>query len=180
MHSHENVILIGFMGSGKTSTGKELAPLLQYGFWDIDQWIEEKMKKKIHELFHDEGELFFREKEKEAIHWFDGKKKYVISTGGGIWINEENRKQLLDKGLCVWLKVSPQQALNRIVHSLSQRPLLAREPDPLKVIEKMMEERNVFYSQAHISINTDGKQPKEVALEIQKILNNQKNCWEIN
>lgn len=170
MCSFENVILIGFMGSGKTSTGKELAQLLRFGFWDIDQWIEERMSKKIHELFRDEGELYFREKEKEAIQWFKGKKRFVVSTGGGIWINENNRKLLLERGLCVWLKVSPRQALDRIAHNLSQRPLLASEIDPLKTINKLMEERKDFYSQAHTSINTDGKQPKEVALEIVKKL----------
>ncbi len=147
-----------------------MAQLIRYNFWDIDHWIEEKNFKKVSDIFRDEGEASFRIQEKEAIQWFTGRKKYVVSTGGGIWINEENRKQLLELGLCIWLKVSPKQVFDRIKHSLPQRPLLAREPDPLKKITELMEMRNVFYEQTQFSINTDGKQPKEVAIEIEKIL----------
>jgi shikimate kinase len=169
-----NIILVGFMGSGKTSTGKEIANLLNFSFLDTDNIIEEKNKKKVSDIFTEKGENYFRFQEKEVIDFLKNKKHSVISTGGGIWISEENRKILLKMGWCVWLKISAEKAFERIKSNLLQRPLISHTLNPMKKIEEMLSERIPLYSLAHISFETDKKSPREVALEIVKVLKEDK------
>lgn len=160
------------MGSGKSSTGRELATILNYEFVDMDQWIEIKNGKSISEIFATMGEVYFREEEKGAIEFIKRKKNLVISTGGGVWINDSNRMILLNSGWCVWLKVSAKQALKRVESNLSQRPLLASTRDPLAKIKSLLETRNPIYSISHSTIETDEKTPSEVALEIAELFKN--------
>src|SRR6185295_14740375 len=141
MNLPSNVILVGFMGSGKTSTGKELARLLGFDFLDMDQLIEEKNKMKIPEIFEKKGEGFFRTQEKETVEWLKSKRNCVVSTGGGVWTDQVNRENLMMIGFCVWLKVSAAKALERIGSNITQRPLLSESQDPLVAAEKMLKER---------------------------------------
>jgi shikimate kinase len=166
MNLAPNIILLGFMGSGKTTTGKELSKLTGFQFVDTDHLIEEKNNKKVARIFAEEGELFFRFQEKEAVKWLETGRNHVVSTGGGIWMDPENRQKLLDAGWCVWLKVTASTVLKRVENNLSQRPLLAHSPDPKRTIEELLTAREPFYSLAHVSFDTDGKNPGEVALEI--------------
>ena len=165
-----NIILVGFMGAGKTTSGKELAHVLGFQFLDLDQLIEEHCGMKIPDIFEKMGEDHFRKKEIEAVDSLISKKNYVVSTGGGVWSNPENRKKLLNLGLCVWLKVSPEKAFKRIEPYLSHRPLLASSSDPLKTITGFLIERETDYSKAHLTVNTDDKNPKQTALEIVEYL----------
>lgn len=171
MKSPPVIILTGFMGAGKTSTGKDLAKLLHFDFLDTDHWIEEKNKKSITRIFKENGDNFFRLEEKKVIGWIRNHDKSVISIGGGLWMDEENRNQLLSLGWCVWLKVSAETAWKRVKMNLEQRPLLAQAKDPLAEIKEMMEKRNPIYQLAHSSFSTDDKDSKQVASEIFKILN---------
>lgn len=165
-----NVILVGFMGSGKTAVGKELASALKYRFWDMDKWVEKKNGKSIPEIFEKKGEEFFRAEEKKALEWFNSKEKYVVSTGGGSWISPENRDWFLKKGWCVWLKVNAEQSLKRIGKNLRQRPLLSRTEKPAELVEKMLAERDPIYSLAHSRFDTNEKNPKKIALEMKKFI----------
>jgi shikimate kinase len=164
------IILVGFMGSGKTSTGKELAKSIQFEFLDTDHWIEERNKKNIAQIFKEDGEDFFRAEEKKAVDWIREQKKVVVSTGGGLWMNENNRNQLLSLGWCVWLRVSAEMAWRRIEPNFSQRPLLEKMRNPLDEIGKMMLKREPVYELAHSNFYTDGKNSKQVAIEIAKVL----------
>lgn len=164
-----NIILIGFMGSGKTETGKIVSKILGFRFWDMDQWIEKKNDEKIPDIFQKRGELFFRRQENKAVLWLSDKKKYVASTGGGAWLPEVNRKKLLQTGCCVWLKVSPEEIWRRVGKHLQQRPLLSKSKNPRQAIKTLVEERNPYYSLAHACIETTGKPPQQVALEIVKV-----------
>ncbi|HTA76689.1 MAG TPA: shikimate kinase [bacterium] len=164
------IVLVGFMGSGKTSTGKELAKALHFDFLDTDHWIEEKNKKTIAQIFEQDGEAFFRSEEKKALDWIRGQQKIVVSTGGGLWINEENRARLLSLGWCVWLRVSAHMAWKRVEPNAGQRPLLEKMVNPLDDLGRMIEKRNPIYELAHSSFYTDGKNAKQVSSEIVEVL----------
>lgn len=164
-----NIILVGFMGSGKTETGKAISEMLDLHFWDMDEWIEQTTNEKISDLFEKKGEAFFRRRESEAVLWLKGKKNYVVSTGGGAWIQETNRRLLLETGWCVWLKVSAEDVWRRVGPRLNQRPLLSSSKNPMKTIKSLLDKRNPRYSLAHESFNTSGKNPQQVALEVVKV-----------
>ncbi len=161
-----NIILVGFMGSGKTVTGKAVSKITGFRFWDMDEWIEEKNGAKIPDLFERKGEAFFRQQEQQAVLWLSLQKNYVASTGGGAWIREENRKELLKAGWCVWLKVSTEDVWKRVGAHLEHRPLLSRSKDPRRTIEILLREREPYYALAHASVDTSGKDPRQSALEI--------------
>ncbi len=162
------VILIGAMGAGKTSTGKELSKSLDLEFFDTDQWIEEKNQLSIPEIFAQKGEAYFRHQEKEAVQWLSQRSRLVASTGGGLWMNENLRVRLLSMGWCVWLKVSAEEAWKRIGHHSDQRPLLGMGNDPQTVLKELLKKREPSYALAHQMIQTDGKSAKTVAAEIFK------------
>jgi len=147
-----------------------LAKILKFDFWDMDQWIEHKLHKKVKDIFLEDGEPFFREQETQAIDWLIDKKKYVVSTGGGVWVEDKNRAKLLGMGWSVWLKVSASEALKRVGAHLEQRPLLASSPDPRASFEAILAKREPFYSLAHAQVETDGKSPREAAKEIHRLL----------
>lgn len=157
----KNIILTGFMGSGKTEVGKMLAQRLGYAFLDTDKLIEEKTGKSISEIFREEGESSFRELETEVIKGLSGITGYIISTGGGIVIREENILSLKNIGLVIWLKASPESIFKRISPE-THRPLLNVE-NPLEHIKKLLSIREQFYSRADFSIDTDG-------LEVDKVV----------
>jgi shikimate kinase len=89
--------------------------------------------------------------------------RQVVATGGGAWMNEENRRLFRQNGWCLWLKVSPGQAWERIRSNLEDRPLLAASQDPLKVIEELLGVREPVYALAHERVETDGLNPQAVA-----------------
>lgn len=157
----KNIVLIGFMGSGKTETGKRLAEKLGYTFMDTDSIIEKKMGKSISEIFREDGEEHFRGLEAGVVKELSGKRGCVISTGGGIVVNRENILNLKKDGLMVWLKTSPETIYER-VKSEHHRPLLRAE-DPLQEINKLLSIREPLYTEADLTIETDG-------LDIEKIV----------
>jgi shikimate kinase len=163
-----NIILIGFMGSGKTTTGGELARALGFQFLDTDRIVEKSLGMKVAEIFETRGEALFREEEKKALLSLEKKRNHVLATGGGLWMNPGNRRRLSRMGWCVWLRVSPEQAWKRVSKTLSRRPLLSQSPDPLETIRRKNDEREPSYALAHFSVDTDNKRPKEVVREIIK------------
>ena len=169
MNLPQNIVLLGFMGSGKSTTGKELSVLTGFEHWDMDQWIEDKNEKPVSEIFEKMGEEYFRAEELKALAWIRAQTRYISSLGGGAWLSGDSREILLKLGWCVWLKVSPEQCYKRIGSHLAKRPLLAKSEKPLDLINQLLEKRNPAYSQAHFSIDTDNKTPKDVAMELYKI-----------
>lgn len=165
-----NIILLGFMGSGKSTTGRELSQFAGFQYWDMDQWIEEKNKKSVSEIFETMGESYFRSEELEAMNLIRNQTRYVLSLGGGAWLSQNSREVFIKLGWCVWLKVSPEQSYKRIENHLFKRPLLAKSEKPLDRIIQLLEKRSPAYSLAHFSVDTDNKTPKEVALEIYETL----------
>ncbi|RKM61095.1 shikimate dehydrogenase [Butyrivibrio sp. CB08] len=162
-----NIILEGFMGSGKTTVSEILADKLDLDILDTDKAIEETEGRAITDIFREDGEEAFRNMETELLdtivsdHWRD----MVISLGGGLPVREENRKLLAEAGKVIYLRTSPEEVYKRIMGDTT-RPLLQTE-DPLARIRELQDARSELYElAADIVIDTDGKEPLEVASEI--------------
>jgi shikimate kinase len=164
----KNIILTGFMGSGKTAVGKELSRLLDMKLIDVDTEIEKSEKITINEIFKQFGEPRFREIETEMIRKLSESKNAVISTGGGAVLKQENMDILRKNGAIVCLTASPETILQRTSNS-DDRPLLKVE-NPLKKINELLNFRKPFYQKADFMIDTEGKNPLQIAEEvIQKV-----------
>ncbi len=162
----DNVILIGFMGSGKTTTGIGLSYKLQCTLEDTDKMIERREGRTISEIFAAEGEGYFRKKETELLRELrEGDTRQIFSVGGGTPLLEENRELLRELGRVVYLEVSPETVYGRLKGD-STRPLLQGD-DPMGRIQKLMGEREKLYrTAADIVIPADGKRTAQVVEEI--------------
>lgn len=163
MNLKHNIILIGFMGSGKTSVGIHLAERLSYQFKDTDQLLEKRAGDTISRIFSVHGEEYFRNLEtgllKELVPILN---KTVLSSGGGLPIRDQNSKLIKELGYVVFLKASKQTTLSRLKGD-STRPLLQGE-DLEKKVEKMLEIRTPIYEKAaHKVIATDGLTVEQVS-----------------
>ncbi len=164
----KNIILTGFMGTGKTAVGKELSRLLNMRLVDVDSEIEESRKMKITDIFKNFGEPFFRDIETEMIRKLADAQNTVISTGGGAVLREENMEALRASGVVFCLYADAETIIARTGDS-NDRPLLAVE-DPMAKIKELLRVRMPFYEKAGIMIDTNGKTPLEVAEEIADII----------
>ena len=156
----KNIVLIGFMGSGKTAVGRILAEKLNAEFVDMDDLIEKEQKMSISEIFSCFGEKRFRELEKEMAGRVSQGKNQVIATGGGVVLSSENMANLRKNGVIIWLAVSPEAVLRR-THSDESRPLL-RVSSPEKKIRELLEFREPFYAKADFKVETSDRSADEV------------------
>ena len=158
------------MGAGKTSVGKALSSLLKRPFIDLDEVIEKNCLSSIQEIFNDKGELFFRQKETEAL--FDVVENYgsgIIALGGGTLTKEENIKTIRSKGTLIYLEASAESILIRIMNDYTHRPLLIQqktESELLNYIQAHLKERIEAYQKADITINTDNKSIDTIVNEL--------------
>ncbi len=165
---NESIILTGPMGSGKSSVGKILASRLGYRFMDLDALIVEKTGKSINQIFDDEGEDKFRELESLVLSSLSGQQRIILSTGGGAVLREENREQLHALGLVVNLSATVDELTSRLSKA-DDRPLLKGD-EPLSArIKRILNERERFYADADIRIDTTGKKLEDVARKIDKL-----------
>lgn len=159
----KNVILTGMMGSGKTTVGKELATVLNYDFIDLDEVIENKYGK-ITDIFSQKGEKYFREIETQELKKFENQSNFVLSTGGGVILKDENIKILKDLGQVFYLSAKSETIYNRIKNQ-KHRPLLNTQ-NPKNTIEEILSKRLEKYEKSGEKITTDNKNAKEIAGEI--------------
>ena len=165
-----NIILIGPMGSGKTSTGRMLAKEMGYAFADTDEEVTKRTGVSIAYIFDVEGEEGFRKRECLALKECLNDNNKIISTGGGIVLSKENRDLLQDRGTVVYLQTSIRFQVKRTV-STNNRPLLQNK-DPEETLEKLMLTRTPLYEErADIIIMTDNKSLQEKKKEIQREIN---------
>ena len=163
-----NLVLTGFMGTGKTSLGKLLADKLGRTFIDIDQKIEEDAGMTIPKIFELHGEKYFRELEKKAVAEVVTRKNLVIATGGGTVKDEENLRLLRESGVIVCLTTAPEEILKR-TERRGERPLLDKPDDErLLEIKKLLAEREKYYSQADYTIDTTDWSPLQIMNDICK------------
>lgn len=137
------IYLIGSMGSGKTTIGKMLASKLHLPFIDIDRKIEQKEKMVISDIFKENGENYFRKVESDILKKYSALNEFVISTGGGAVLSQDNKK-ILNNGYKIYLKISIDAQYNRVKHR-KHRPLLI-EGDLKTILKDLDEVRGVIYS----------------------------------
>lgn len=162
----KKLVLIGYMGAGKSTIGQALAERMQVTFWDTDAYIEEKQGRCISDIFAQEGEAYFRELEtgclRELLEW-EG--KGVLAAGGGLPLRKENRELLRQMGCTVYLQVSKETVLERLKEDQS-RPLLLGV-DREKTIAEMIRVRHPIYSEAaDFTLGVDGRKVDEIVQEI--------------
>lgn len=162
----KNIVLTGFMGTGKTEVGKELLRLTGFTLIDADEEIVKSQGMPITEIFRQFGEPYFRDIETKIIKEISKRKNAIISTGGGAVLKEENMSVLRENGIIICLFASPETIIKRTGNDNS-RPLLQVE-DPLKKIKELLDYRTPFYEKADVMIDTEGKSPFEIAEEILK------------
>ena len=163
----KNVYLIGMMGSGKTSSGRFLAKLLNVPFADLDEQIVERAGQSINDIFKTKGESHFRQMESEVLGRASESNGYVVATGGGIVLNPANNARMKETGTVIYLKTSLNVLWDRVGRN-KNRPLLATA-DPKKTLEELLIKRSPLYEAAASGIfSTDQKTPETVAREIYK------------
>lgn len=171
----KNIVLIGFMGSGKTSVGKKLSKVLKREFIDMDDFIEKKEGISVNEIFKIKGEEYFRQLEKDLCIKFSEPKNKIIATGGGVIKSSENVNNLKKGGVILYLKSTPKQIAFNLRYD-NTRPLLAGGGKERK-IAALMEEREPLYNKcADIIINVSNINIDETIEKIKDIINETSIC----
>jgi shikimate kinase len=163
--SIRNLILIGFMGSGKSSVGREIARRCELRFLDTDSMIRQKYGKSIPEIFAAYGEPAFRDEEHQVLLRLRAAQPMVLATGGGIVLQPRNRSVLRSLGAVVWLTANEEVIWERVSRN-QNRPLLQTK-DPRSTVRDLMETRYPLYREtADITVETSGLTHQEVANRI--------------
>lgn len=159
-----NLVIIGFMGTGKSKIGRILARELDYDFIDTDLLIETEHHKKIAQIFREEGEAFFRGLEHKLAGEFIRLNRKVIATGGGWVLNPENIKLSRANGFIIALTAQPEIIYERIKHE-THRPLLAGV-NPLGKINQILSQRESLYRNADLIVDTSKETPEQLTEQI--------------
>lgn len=160
-----NIVLLGFMGTGKTSVGKILAAKLGWVFLDTDAMIEKEVGAPVRDIFKASGEPAFREMEAKTVGLVAMMDKAVISTGGGVPLLESNVRELERNGVTICLTATPETILERVKDEADVRPLL-KDGDPSMKIRKLLSDRRAAYARAKHQVATDGLTPDQVAAKV--------------
>ena len=165
MKLKKNLVFLGMMGSGKTSIGSIVSEKLKLNFIDIDEEIEKKMGMKISKIFEIKGENFFRELEEKITLKVLQKNNCVISLGGGTFLNQNIKSEILENHISFWLNLDTKTLLNRIKNS-AKRPIAFKSSK--KELIELINKRSNTYSKALYKINCENLTKSEI---VKKILN---------
>ena len=170
INKNRNIILIGYMGSGKSTVGKKAAKAMEYTFLDTDELIEQEEGMEIARLFEEKGEPYFREKETKMIQTLLAKPKgNIIATGGGLPMKEGNAELLKQLGMVIYLKAETDTLLERLSGDTA-RPLL-KNGDLREKIETMLAVRGPVYEKtADVILQTDNMSFYEIICQIENFL----------
>lgn len=168
------IVLIGYMGSGKSTIGKLLAEKLELDFNDLDNYIENKSGTTIPEIFKEKGEIYFRKIEHDYLNEIlENESRLVLATGGGTPCYSGNMHTMLERSNAViYLKLSIPRLIDRLSKEKDERPLIAHLEDKElpEFIGKHLFERSPYYAMAEHTILCDDKSPAEIVTEIQRLL----------
>ena len=169
MKFRENLVFLGMMGSGKSSIGSLVSKKLNIDFIDVDNKIEKKIGLKISKKFEKEGEKYFREIEEIETLKYLKNKKTVIALGGGAFLNNKIKKEVLDNHISFWLYWDIKTLVNRIKDS-TKRPIVHKSS---KIeIEELIKKRSIIYSKAMYKIDCENLTKNEIVKKIIKIYDN--------
>ncbi|UWX66907.1 shikimate kinase [Empedobacter stercoris] len=162
------ISLIGYMGSGKSTTGKDLAKALGFEFIDLDDFIEQKYQTKISDIFKKEGELGFRKKEREALKEILTTTNIVLSLGGGTPVYYNNMEEIVKNSISIFMRVQLPQLVKRLENRKETRPLIAHlsNEEMTEFIAKHLFERNQYYEKAKYTISITTQSTLEILDEI--------------
>lgn len=161
-----NIVLIGFMGSGKTTLGQWMSQVVNLAFVDTDEYIEKKTQRRIKDIFAEEGENYFRDLETHVLRELSGRKDTVISVGGGLPVREINRALMRELGMVVYLRASKETLIKRLSGDTT-RPLLAGDNLEDKIDKLMAARKEIYLDAADIIIDTDDKSLEEIYNELE-------------
>lgn len=168
----KNVVLIGFMGTGKTAIGKRLARLLGWEFVDTDAEIERLTGKSIARIFAEDGEVRFRSEENLLCKKLAGREKLVIATGGGMVLNPENVALLKQNGVLIKLYADPEVIIERVKAKKERRPLLRGNVE--ERVRELLAAREEAYNVAEFAVDTGKQDPDRSAAIIYEYLRERK------
>jgi len=168
-HRATRIVLVGFMGAGKSAVGRALAARLGWRFVDVDDAVEEREGRGVAEIFAESGEARFRALEAEAAAELLADRRVVVATGGGWGAHPGRLRALPDDTLAVWLEVSPETAVRRAARQPGRRPLL-EGADPVGVARELLAERVPHYAHAQTTVDTEGRSVDDVTTRILEIL----------
>jgi shikimate kinase len=162
------ILLIGYMGSGKTTVGKKLAGVLDFAFLDLDEYISEQEESSISSIFDEKGEIYFRKKESEYLDYIlKSSENLVLALGGGTPCYGENMSYIKnnEQTISFYIKLPIQDLTNRLIAEKQKRPLIkhmATKDELTEFIGKHLFERSGFYSEADHTINAANKTVEEI------------------
>ncbi len=168
-YKNKHIVLVGLMGAGKTSAGRQLASLLKRPFYDTDLEAEYSAGLRISDIFEIYGEPTFRElEEKVVLRVLKENEPSVIATGGGAYMSEKSQKNIAKHGISVWLNASLDILMDRIV-TTAHRPIL-QQGDRRETLKALIEKRYPIYARADVHINVDKGSATTMARRIRKKL----------
>ena len=167
------ISLIGYMASGKSAVGQELARKMDFSFMDLDAYIELKEKMNIPQIFESKGEIYFRKKEGEYLkEILENSDNLILSHGGGTPCYGKNMEISKEHSTVIYLRASINTIVERLKKGKNKRPLVAElDEDKLsEYVAKHLFERRNFYEQAHYTINVEDTTIEELAVQIRELL----------
>lgn len=165
---NKNIILLGFMGSGKSCTSQKLGDLLKREVVSTDKLIEQKEGKTIADIFKEKGEAYFRQLEREIVSTISSQRNRIVDCGGGVVADPVNIEALRKNGTLIYLSASP-EFLYKNIQRTKKRPLLNVE-NPLAKIRELLAQREKFYQKADIILDTNNKTIDEIAGDVLRAL----------
>ena len=159
-----NIVIVGFMGTGKTAVASRLAVRTGMKYTSMDRIIEEIEERSINEIFASEGEAYFRSVEKDVVREVSSQDGLIVDSGGGVVLDEDNIKALKKNGKIICLTATPEVIHTRTKKS-GHRPLLS-VPDPKGKIAELLESRAVHYEKADFQVDTSTKTVEQVVDEV--------------